>query len=974
MDQDGLVAGPAGRLAKSGGNEKTWNMYGRPASPSSPFPGKNGDRSSQDLAAFDTSIDQGGASDKAVDQEHDRMDTKDMDVGDNNNKDNEGNLAEDYFEDDEYEMDGGGEDEGSDQDDDDYLLGLTPGATPQEAYVDIWNEGSDILSEDDLLELEEDYNTIAKARSQQQQQQQQSLVRSLDSNTKYMTYLPYAGLTNQFFGMLRAIMVAKSLGRTLILPPITASSHEKSKQNQPWSDYFDLDTFMQLTGVELIELKDLRQADRVSAAESLNCHITCGLGSLRPLDFTAKEFLRQWKFDLSMTQLEIETTEFNELIPELRSQENEHMLCITNGYKIVVPQKEEWDLYGRYFYFTPAVQRYFSMTLEKLSLKNHPQQQHRFYDSDSQDGNHHQQQQSSESGDNNDESGLRFQQLNDFDQRVDTNDQPNDRMTSALTTNTRHYNTKNNNNNNVITPNSHAFISIHARRADFIDYCQQQYPHALSSCLPTTQELASSLNDLLVSDPSLRGLPVYVSTNEDRSEELAEFRAMGWQVLEDSFLGASERLGVFGPMMMDQVFMSQAQALVGVRTSTFSRVGAYRQEDWYGHRAVLMVVKSATPSFTIKTASASAASHIRPSQIRFYARPPPKTHQKTTFNSTSSTTARAPKTSTTSNIITFLAASSLGVGAYLYQWNQHRSSSGVMSSNPFFGFFSSPPETLTTEKWTPIALKSITPVSSTTSLFEFQLPAPCTIPISSAIYVKDDQIQAMRAYTPVHSTEADQETVQLLIKKYSEGQVSRFMHSARVGQMIEMRGPVVIWPGGREDLKQWDEIGMVAGGTGITAFMPIIHSALTNPDKKVNISLLFASQSPEELYFKEELDYLVKTFPNQLRVSYTVDKTPTSLAAASGSETPAVATQWEGHVGFVNQGMLQGLIPPPKKAITQGGDQEKEDEKKSIVLVCGPESMVNHVAGTRGMSGQEPIRGVLGAMGYQREQVFRFPN
>lgn len=156
--------------------------------------------------------------------------------------------------------------------------------------------------------------------------------------------------------------------------------------------------------------------------------------------------------------------------------------------------------------------------------------------------------------------------------------------------------------------------------------------------------------------------------------------------------------------------------------------------------------------------------------------------------------------------------------------------------------------------------------------------------------------------------------------------------------------------------------------------MPIIHSALTNPDKKVKISLLFASQSPDELYFKDELDYLVKTFPNQLRVSYTVDKAPVAT-----SETVAASSKWEGHVGFVNQAMLQGLLPPPKKAITQGDaaqetEQAGKEGKKSIVLVCGPESMVNHVAGTRGMSGQEPIRGVLGAMGYQREQVFRFPN
>jgi cytochrome-b5 reductase len=231
------------------------------------------------------------------------------------------------------------------------------------------------------------------------------------------------------------------------------------------------------------------------------------------------------------------------------------------------------------------------------------------------------------------------------------------------------------------------------------------------------------------------------------------------------------------------------------------------------------MLRLSTCSRGAKTASTlfpTSASHIHPTaaQIRCYARPPKPssfqqpTAQKTTFNSTSSTTARAPKASTTSNIITFLTASSLGIGAYLYQWNQHRSSSGAVSSNPFFDFFS-PAESLTTEKWTPIQLTKITKVSEHTSLFEFQLPSPCTIPISSAIYVKDDQIQAMRAYTPVHSVEQDQGTVQLLIKRYSEGQVSRFMHDAKEGQKIEMRGPVLIWPGGREDLKQWDEIGMV---------------------------------------------------------------------------------------------------------------------------------------------------------------------
>ena len=146
--------------------------------------------------------------------------------------------------------------------------------------------------------------------------------------------------------------------------------------------------------------------------------------------------------------------------------------------------------------------------------------------------------------------------------------------------------------------------------------------------------------------------------------------------------------------------------------------------------------------------------------------------------------------------------------------------------------------------------------------------------------------------------------------------------------------------------------------------MPIIHSALTHPTKKIKISLLFAAQTPEELYFKDELDHLAKTFGGRFVVSYAIDKLP---AGSTGTEV----APWTGQVGFVNADMLKGLLPAPQP---QSEAPLEGSPRKSIVLVCGPEVMVKHVAGTRGMSGQEPVRGVLGAMGYQRSQVFRFPN
>ncbi|KAG0038870.1 NADH-cytochrome b5 reductase [Podila clonocystis] len=288
-------------------------------------------------------------------------------------------------------------------------------------------------------------------------------------------------------------------------------------------------------------------------------------------------------------------------------------------------------------------------------------------------------------------------------------------------------------------------------------------------------------------------------------------------------------------------------------------------------------------------------------------------------------------------------AAAVGFGTYYLQSSQQQGS----LINPFSFLFGS--LNLTNDRWTKLQLTKITPVSDSTSIFEFRLNKPMTIPICSAVYVKDDEIQAMRAYTPVHYSLRDQPVLQLLVKRYSEGQVSRFMHSARVGQQIEMRGPVMIWPASRPELEAYDEIGM--------------------------ISLLFAAQTPEELYFKDELDQLAGSHSGQFKVTYTIDRladtsktlAPAPSQSANSRKQQAVTKEvqpWTGHVGYVNQAMLEGLLPAAAKA----------KDPKSIILVCGPESMVKHVAGGRGVTGQDPVRGVLGAMGYKKEQVFRFPN
>lgn len=414
-----------------------------------------------------------------------------------------------------------------------------PWSPRQEAYIDI-RGGSDPVLGNGYIKLEDDMGVSTADESHWQQLFNLRLAPGI----QYMTFVPDAGWTNQLHGVLRAVMVAKSLGRTLILPPITAVSQgsDQSPKSQRWSSFFDLETFMRLTGTRVVDIQDLHDHDHDHTpitSENSKCYITNGVGSLRPLDSTAKAFLTQYRFEMFRNELKVETRDLGELLPVLKDLESEHLLCITDAFNIAVPKGEEWSMYGRYLYFAPAVERFYDKALEQLIEQNLRQRLHR---------QHRDTKRLLETGRLEGEANGPV---------LDGHPDPNDPLT-----------------NNRIRARHGAYIAIHARRdEDHIDYCQQQFQHALSSCLPTSQELASTLHDLLVADPSLRAMPVIVSTNENRAEELAEFRALGWEILDHQHMRTREQLGVFGPMMIDQLFMAHAQVLIGMKPSVLSRIG-----------------------------------------------------------------------------------------------------------------------------------------------------------------------------------------------------------------------------------------------------------------------------------------------------------------------------------------------------------------------------------------------------------------
>jgi len=80
---------------------------------------------------------------------------------------------------------------------------------------------------------------------------------------------------------------------------------------------------------------------------------------------------------------------------------------------------------------------------------------------------------------------------------------------------------------------------------------------------------------------------------------------------------------------------------------------------------------------------------------------------------------------------------------------------------------------------------------------------PSLDPIWS-IFIKDDDIQVERPYTPLFGIEEG--VIKLWVKRYSRGEVGRWLHSKQAGDTIEIRGPLKTFPF-REG--KWDEVVMV---------------------------------------------------------------------------------------------------------------------------------------------------------------------
>jgi cytochrome-b5 reductase len=197
----------------------------------------------------------------------------------------------------------------------------------------------------------------------------------------------------------------------------------------------------------------------------------------------------------------------------------------------------------------------------------------------------------------------------------------------------------------------------------------------------------------------------------------------------------------------------------------------------------------------------------------------------------------------------------------------------------------------------------------------------------------------MRPYTPT-TDDATPGTVDFVIKVYPTGRVTPALDSLKIGDCILAKGPK-----GRFTYKpnMAEEIGLVAGGTGITPMFAVAMAALRKKSKsdrsseegedKTRFSLVFANVTEDDILIRDKLEALARGNPERFKVHYVLNEPP-----KEGS--------WNGSVGFVTKEILAKHLPAPGS--------------KTLVLRCGPGPM------------NKAVGAALEELGYSKEMTFEF--
>jgi cytochrome-b5 reductase len=229
-------------------------------------------------------------------------------------------------------------------------------------------------------------------------------------------------------------------------------------------------------------------------------------------------------------------------------------------------------------------------------------------------------------------------------------------------------------------------------------------------------------------------------------------------------------------------------------------------------------------------------------------------------------------------------------------------------------------------------------LSHDTARFTFGLPEQHVLGLPTGQHIQlkfvdEDGKAIMRSYTPVTDNHSVGQ-VALVVKVYKPcekfpqgGRMSQHLDQLKIGDMILVKGPkghteytghgkFTVKPLGRPmEQRSARQFCMMAGGTGITPMLQILHAIFRDPtDTDTRVRLLYANQTEDDILVRKELEDLAAEFPDRFRLWYTLDRPPQQ-------------SSWKYDTGFINKAMIEQHLLFETKTGTQ-------------FFMCGPPPMI----------------------------------
>ncbi|KAF9563767.1 hypothetical protein EC968_004710 [Mortierella alpina] len=392
-----------------------------------------------------------------------------------------------------------------------------------------------------------------------------------DPAQKYLVYLPFEGISNQFYSFQNAATMAKRLNRTLVVPPITSNRHDRLGTNQPWSHYMDLEHMALHAGVPLVEWHTIKPIDAAlrtiietgsrrsipkawrALAEPLPCQIIRSYGHdyfVGEEDSIGADFAYQHLLNLKPVPVPgyaiTDNVAFVGDILERNQNSTDNVICFSFTFSAQFELgRNRWDVgwteAGQYLRFLPRFESYvedlIAYRFGLLDSHVHPRPP------------------------------------------VDLGTSILDKGPMAETFLSR-------------KPPSKEYIAIHLRRGDVAIKCLNQNQPS-KDCIVPLPEYKAHVDAILASLPKDSEKPQVVLVSDTQSEqEKSEIDGYGWYRLDHAkdvnLLEAAKTLGPFSPALIDSAVLTGrgARWLVGSRKSTMSWLAAMRASSWFNRTII----------------------------------------------------------------------------------------------------------------------------------------------------------------------------------------------------------------------------------------------------------------------------------------------------------------------------------------------------------------------------------------------------